>query len=63
MANYENSMYFIVSRKCSKDRIDVTKRSAVSNRLSGIYKALEFERLYCILRKWERKQPTYFLMV
>ena len=46
-----------------KPYCDVTKRSAVSNQLSGIYKALEFERLYCILRKWERKQPTYFLMV
>ena len=46
-----------------KSYSDFTKRSAVSNRLSGIQKAVEFERIHCILRICDRKQLTYFLMV
>ena len=42
---------------------DVSKRSAVSDLPSGIHKAVEFERLHCIIRICDRKQLTYFLMV
>ena len=60
----ENSVHYFFNRKClKKPYYYVTKHSAVSDLPSGIHKAVEFERLHCIVRICDRKQVTYFLMV